>query len=46
MQAVNTKELTILGKALKALLKAGLIEDVTEIVEYMADDGKESKDDK
>ncbi|MDR1704427.1 MAG: hypothetical protein LBS19_07040 [Clostridiales bacterium] len=41
---MNTKELTVLGKALKALLKAGMIDDVKEIVDYMASDKEAVKD--
>jgi glycerol kinase len=40
---MNSKEFTVLGKALKALLKAGLLKDVEEIVDYMASE-KPDKD--
>ncbi len=33
---MNAKELALLGRALKALLKAGLTDDASEIVDYMA----------
>ncbi len=44
MEAAHTKGLTIIGKAFKALLRAGLIEDFEEIVDYMATDNNETMD--
>ncbi len=46
MEAANTKGLTIIGKAFKALLKAGLIEDFEEIIDYMATDNNEIMDER
>ncbi len=40
----NYKEIVILGKALKALLKAGLISEVEEIVDYMASTDKNDRE--
>jgi hypothetical protein len=37
---MTSRELAVIGKALKALIKAGLMEDVTEIVDYMAETDK------
>ncbi len=41
---MTSKELTVLGKALKALIKAGLMDEVSEIVDYMAESEKPAKD--
>ena len=40
---MNQKELTLLGKALKALLKAGLNKEAEEIVDYMASEKNEKQ---
>ncbi len=39
---MTSKELTVLGKALKALIKAGLMDEVAEIVDFMAETDKSS----
>jgi hypothetical protein len=43
---INNKELTVLGKSLKDLLKANLIDDVKEIVDYMASEKEAKNEDK
>lgn len=41
---MTSKEFSAFGKALKALLKAGLMDDVNKIVDYIADTETPSKD--